>query len=87
MRWLKPSNRLGFRFYEDRCSFLQKISHQRLFIMLNWLNRELGTQAPMVGVITVFAFILGADLAYDFVRNFNVNDNDIRSPEVQLNLR
>jgi hypothetical protein len=55
--------------------------------MLNWLNRELGTQAPMVGVITVFAFILGADLAYDFVRNFNVNDNDIRSPEVQLNLR
>jgi hypothetical protein len=55
--------------------------------MLNWLNIKLGTHAPIVGVITVFAFILGAGIGYDFVRNFNVNDNGIRSPEVQLNLR
>jgi hypothetical protein len=55
--------------------------------MLNWLNRELGTHAPIVGAITVFAFILGAGLAYNFVRDFGVDSNGIRSPEVQLNLR
>ncbi|WP_310482861.1 hypothetical protein [Chamaesiphon sp. VAR_48_metabat_403] len=52
--------------------------------MLNWLNRELSTHAPMVGVLAVFAFILGAGLSYNFVRNFDVNDNGTRSPEVQL---
>jgi hypothetical protein len=51
--------------------------------MLSWLNRELGTHASMVGVITVFAFILGAGLAYNFVRDFGVNDNATRSFEVQ----
>ena len=50
--------------------------------MLNWLNRELGVHAPVVGAITVFAFILGAGLAYDFVRDFDVNDNATRSSEV-----
>ena len=55
--------------------------------MLNWLNRELGAHAPMVGVMAIFAFILGAGLAYDFVRDFNVDDRGTRSSEVQLNLR
>jgi hypothetical protein len=55
--------------------------------MLNWLNIKLGTQAPMVGVIAVFAFILGAGLGYNFVRDFGVNDNGNRSSEVQRNLR
>ncbi len=52
--------------------------------MLNWLNRELGTHAPIVGAITVFAFILGAGLAYDFVRDFGINDNCIRSSKIRL---
>lgn len=50
--------------------------------MLNWLNTKFGTQAPMVGIITVFAFVLGAGIGYDFVRNFGVDDNSIRSSEV-----
>lgn len=51
--------------------------------MLNWLNRELGEHAPMVGVLAAFAFILGAGLAYNFVRDFGVNDNGTHSSEVQ----
>jgi hypothetical protein len=53
-------------------------------MMINWLNRELGDNAAMVGALTVFAFILGAGLGYDFVRNFGVNDNGIHSSEVQI---
>jgi hypothetical protein len=53
-------------------------------MMIDWLNRELGDRAPIVGALTVFAFILGAGLGYDFVRNFGVNDNGIHSPEVQI---
>ena len=52
--------------------------------MLNWLNRELGNHAPIVGATTVFAFILGASLAYNFVRDFDVTDNTTRSSEVRL---
>jgi hypothetical protein len=51
--------------------------------MLNWLNREIGTHAPIVGVLAVFAFILGAGLAYNFVRDFGVNDKANQSSEVQ----
>jgi hypothetical protein len=50
--------------------------------MLNWLNRKLGIHAPMVGVIAVFAFSLGAGLAYNFARDFGVNDNT-QSAEVK----
>jgi hypothetical protein len=42
--------------------------------MLNWLNRNLGDHAPMVGAITVLVSILSAGLSYDFVRNFGVSD-------------
>jgi hypothetical protein len=55
--------------------------------MLNWLNRELGAHAPMVGVLAVFAFILGAGLAYNFVRDFGVNDNGTQSSEVRRDRR
>jgi hypothetical protein len=50
--------------------------------MLNWLNRALGDHAPMVGVLAAFAFILGAGLAYNFVRDFGVNGNGTQSSEV-----
>jgi hypothetical protein len=51
--------------------------------MLNWLNRQLGEHAPMVAVIAVLTFSLSAGLAYNFVRNFEVNDNGTHSSEVQ----
>ena len=51
--------------------------------MLNWLNRKLGDHAPIVGVLTVFTFILSAGLAYNFVRDFGVNNQDVRSSEVR----
>jgi hypothetical protein len=55
--------------------------------MLNWLNRELGEHAPMVAVIAVLTFILSAGLAYNFVRNFGVNDNGNQSSEVRRDRR
>jgi hypothetical protein len=51
--------------------------------MLDWLNRQLGGHAPMIGVIAVFAFILSAGLAYNFVRDFGVHDNGTHSSEVR----
>ncbi len=53
--------------------------------MLNWLNRKLGDHAPVVGALTVLAFILGAGLGYNFVRDFGVNGKATQSFEVQRN--
>lgn len=44
--------------------------------MLNWFNRALGEHAPIVGALVVLVFILSAGLAYNFVRDFGVNDNN-----------
>ena len=52
--------------------------------MMDWLNRQLGDHAPMVGVLTILASILGAGLGYDFVRNFGVNDSGINSSEIRM---
>ena len=51
--------------------------------MMDLLNRELGDRPPMVGALTVFAFILGAGLGYDFVRNFGVDNNGINSSKYE----
>lgn len=59
------------------------MQNNREVMMMNWLNRELGDHAPVVGALTVFAFILGAGLGYDFVRNCGVNDNSINLSEVR----
>jgi hypothetical protein len=55
-------------------------------IMFNWLNRQLGDHAPMVGALSVLVFIFSAHLSYDFVRNFGVNDNCTNSSEVRRDL-
>jgi hypothetical protein len=51
--------------------------------VLNWLNRKLGDRAPMVGALTVLVFILSAGLAYNFVRDFGINDEGVDSSEVR----
>ncbi|WP_181243705.1 hypothetical protein [Chamaesiphon polymorphus] len=54
--------------------------------MLNWFNRALGDHAPIVGALVVLVFILSAGLAYNFVRDFGVNNNNNsndRSSEVR----
>jgi hypothetical protein len=51
--------------------------------MLNWLNRQLGDHAAMVGAITILVSVLSANLAYNVVRNFGVNDNCTNSSEVR----
>jgi hypothetical protein len=55
--------------------------------VLNWLDRELGKYAPIVTVIAVLTFILSAGLAYNFVRNYGVNDNGNHSSEVRHDRR
>jgi hypothetical protein len=55
--------------------------------MLNWINRTLGDHAPMVGAFTAFAFILGASIGYNFVRNFGVDGNGTQSSEVHRDRR
>jgi hypothetical protein len=57
--------------------------------MLNWFNRTLGEHAPIVGALVVLVFILSAGLAYNFVRDFGVNNNNSndRSSEVRRDRR
>jgi hypothetical protein len=50
--------------------------------MLNWFNRTLGEHAPIVGALVVLVFILSAGLAYNFVRDFGVNNSN-QSSEVR----
>jgi hypothetical protein len=51
--------------------------------MLDWLNGKLGDRAAIVGAIMVLVAVLSASVAYNFVRDFGVNDNSIPSSEVR----
>lgn len=51
--------------------------------MFDWLNRQLGDHAAIVGGMMVLVSVLSANLAYDFVRNFGVDDNGANSSEVR----
>jgi hypothetical protein len=55
--------------------------------MMNWINRTLGDHAPIVGALAAFAFILGASIGYNFVRDFGVNGSINQSSEVQRDRR
>jgi hypothetical protein len=58
--------------------------------MLNWLNRELGASAPIVGALAVIAAILSGGLAYHIARTYGTgctNEQISRPSEVKRDNR
>jgi uncharacterized membrane protein len=50
---------------------------------VNKINTQFGNQAPLIGVIAVFAFILGGYLGYTIVREFGVNNEANPSSQIR----